>query len=326
MAWPRGPACQSVSAIMRIKVTVGILALVLLAATACGSEADEADRGSHGIVPPPDARWQYQLQASRAGDVASGRIDVDVCERPFIGGPPCVSPTVIDFDLYLDDRGPGVDNRLNRRAVNALHERGGYAICYVNAGSIESYRPDFRRFVRWHRRHGRSLLGKPFSRRFPDERWANVGGRRQRAFLLRMMERRVAKCDRARFDAVEFDVVEAWSAGRRRTGWQVSYRDQIRYNRALAVIAHRRGLAVGLKNDLGQIDDLVDRFDFAINEECFAYDECELLTPFVDAGKPVFHVEYERPPRAFCEATDALGFNSIKKRYELFAQQYRPCS
>jgi Glycoside-hydrolase family GH114 len=152
-------ACQSALAIMRIGVTVGMLALGLLAATACGSEADEVDRGSQGIVPPPDARWQYQLQASRAGDDASGRIDVDICERPFIGGPACVSPSVIDFDLYLDDRGPGVDNRLNRRAVTALHDRGGYAICYVNAGSIESYRPDFRRFVRWHRRHGRSLLG-----------------------------------------------------------------------------------------------------------------------------------------------------------------------
>jgi Glycoside-hydrolase family GH114 len=141
-----------------------------------------------------------------------------------------------------------------------------------------------------------------------------------------MMERRVAKCDRARFDAVELDVVEAWSAGRRRTGWDVSYRDQIKYNRALAAIAHRRGLAVGLKNDLGQIDDLVDGFDFAINEECFAYRECELLTPFVDAGKPVFHVEYERPRSEFCRAVGALGFNSIKKRYELFDQPYWPCS
>jgi hypothetical protein len=311
---------------MPIGLAVGMVLLGLLVKTACGSEGDESERGGRGVVPPPDARWQYQLQASRAGDAGSGRIDADVCERPFIGGPACVSPTVIDFDLYLERRGSGVDDQLNRRAVAALHQRGGYAVCYVNAGSIESYRPDFRRFVRWHRNHGRSLMGLPFSRRFPDERWANVGGHQQRAFLLRMMERRVAKCDRARFDAVEFDVVEAWSVGRRRTGWKVSYRDQIKYNRALAAMAHRRGLAVGLKNDLGQVRDLVDRFDFAINEECFAYDECELLTPFVDAGKPVFHVEYERPPSAFCEATEALGFNSIKKRYELFAQPYRPCS
>jgi hypothetical protein len=40
----------------------------------------------------------------------------------------------------------------------------------------------------------------------------------------------------------------------------------------------------------------------------------------------VFHVEYERPRSEFCEAVEALGFNSIKKRYELFDQPYRPCS
>jgi Glycoside-hydrolase family GH114 len=307
---------------IRLSPALAMLALGVLAGSACGS----AEPSANGIVRPPDGRWQYQLQASPAGNHASGGIDVDICERPFVGGPACVTPSVIDFDLYRDQRGPGIDDRPNRRAVAALHRLGGYAICYVDAGGIEDHRPDYHRFLRWHRRHGRSLLGDPFSKRFPDERWANVGGARQRAFLLRMMERRVAKCERAGFDAVEFDVVDAWDAGRRRTGWRVSYRDQLKYNRSLAAIAHEHGLAVGLKNDLGQIEDLVDRFDFAINEECVTHDECELLRPFVEAGKPVFHVEYEQPRSEFCEAVAPLGFNSIRKRYELFARPYLPCS
>ena len=66
-------------------------------------------------------------------------------------------PKVIDFDLYLPKRGVPIDSTPNRRAVRALHRRGGYAICYVDAGSIESYRPDYPRFVRWHRRHGHAL-------------------------------------------------------------------------------------------------------------------------------------------------------------------------
>jgi hypothetical protein len=257
------------------------------------------------IAPPPDARWQYQLE---------GRVDADVCAAPAAGGP-CVRPEVIDFDLYSD------------YAVAPLHARGGYAICYVDAGGIENYRPDWPRFVRWHRRHGHSLLGKPFSARFPDERWANVGGARQRAFLERLMEERVVKCARAGFDAVEFDVVEAWSSGRKVTGWRVTYRDQLAYNRALARIAHRHGLAVGLKNDLGQIPDLTRAFDFAINEECVTYDECRRLLPFVRAGKPVFHVEYANSPSAFCATTKRLGFNSIKKArdFSLFALPYVPC-
>ena len=38
----------------------------------------------------------------------------------------------------------------------------------------------------------------------------------------------------------------------------------------LAELAHERSLTIGLKNDLDQIDDLVDDFDFAVNESCVA--------------------------------------------------------
>jgi hypothetical protein len=173
------------------------------------------------------------------------------------------------------------------------------------------------------------LLGKPFSARFPDEYWVNIGGRRQRAFLLRMMNRRTAKCARAGFDGIEFDVVNAWSEGAKVTGWRISARDQLVYNRALARIAHRHDLAVGLKNDGEQIHALLRHFDFAINEECFTYRECDSLSAFVRAGKPVFTVEYERPPRRFCSAAARLGFNnSIKKArdFSLFARPYIPCA
>jgi hypothetical protein len=310
-----------------------LLAAIALAALAAGPAARVASGGERGAradrtVPPPNARWQYQLQASQHGDSKSGRVDVDICSKPFSGGPGCVRPKVIDFDLYLPKRHVAVDSTPNRRAVRALHRRGGYAICYVDAGSIESYRPDYQRFVRWHRHHGRSLLGNPFSPIFNDERWANIGGKRQRAFLLRRMGKRVAKCRRAGFDAVEFDVVDGWEAPKRVTGWRISYRDQISYNRSLARIGHRNGLAVGLKNDLGQIPDLIHHFDFAINEQCFQYHECNRLEAFVDAGKPVFQVEYRRTPAQFCPRAAALGFNAIRKaqNFSLHNEPYRPCS
>jgi endo-alpha-1,4-polygalactosaminidase (GH114 family) len=277
--------------------------------------------------PPPDARWQYQLE-SKGGERASGGIDVDICRAALLGGPACVQPTVIDFDLYREEPGEAVNDKPNVAAVRALHDRGGYAVCYVDAGSVETFRPDYRRFRRWHRRHGRSLLGKPFSARFSDEYWANIGGRRQRAFLLAMMKRRTAKCARAGFDAIEFDVVNAWSEGKAVTGWRISAGDQLAYNRALARIAHRRDLAVGLKNDGEQIEELIDHFDFAINEECFTYRECDSLLAFVEAGKPVYTVEYELAPARFCATAKRLGFNSIKKArdFSLFARPYTPCT
>src|SRR5581483_9099351 len=79
----------------------------------------------------------------------------------------------------------------------------------------------------------------------------------------------------AGFDGIEYDIVDAYAQGRRVTGWRITYDTQLAYNLALAQMAHEDGLAVALKNDGGQIPDLVSSFDFAINEQCFQYHECD---------------------------------------------------
>ncbi len=314
---------------MRALGTGLAVVIATLAIAACGGSGEADATGATeppAITPPPNARWQYQLEAARTGHEATGRINVGIC-RPPAGGGACVRPVVIDFDPYLDERGVTPDTTLNTKAVDALHDRGGYAVCYVDAGSIERYRPDFDQFKRWDRSHGGTLLGNPFSKRFPNEYWANIGAAKQRAYLLKMMDARTEKCEQAGFDAVEYDVVAAHESGKKVTGFAVSAADQLAYNRGLAAIGHSRGLAVGLKNDLSQARDLVDDFDFAINEECAGYDECKLLKPFVAAGKPVFHVEYTLPPRRFCPEGDRLGFNSIKKAadFSLRDKPWTPC-
>ena len=48
---------------------------------------------------------------------------------------------------------------------------------------------------------------------------------------------------------------------------------RINCNKWLANTAHELGAAMGLKNDLGQVGDLVDIFDFHIDEQqCQQYD------------------------------------------------------
>jgi hypothetical protein len=47
------------------------------------------------------------------------------------------------------------------------------------------------------------------------------------------------------------------------------------YNIWTATYAHSIGLAVALKNTVGLIPELVDHVDFAINEECQTYNECD---------------------------------------------------
>jgi hypothetical protein len=66
-------------------------------------------------------------------------------------------------------------------------------------------------------------------------------------------------------DAVEFDNVDAYAND---TGLPISESAQLLFNTTLANLAHARGLTVALKNDLGQVGELVGYFDMAVNEQC----------------------------------------------------------
>lgn len=81
-------------------------------------------------------------------------------------------------------------------------------------------------------------------------------------------------------DGVEPDNVDVYTQVNS-GGFKITYQDQLVYNRWLANEAHARNLSIGLKNDLDQIKDLVSYFDFAVNEQCWEYNECDTLQPFI---------------------------------------------
>jgi len=189
--------------------------------------------------------------------------------------------------------------------IDSLHSDGIAVVCYMSAGSKENWRPDAGDFPR-------RVVGRPLDG-WPGERWLDI---RKRAAIAPVMLRRLDRCADKGFDGVEFDNVDAWSAN---TGFPITRADQLRYNAFLANAAHRRGLSAALKNDLEQVEDLLSYFDFALNEECFTYRECDSLEPLIDAGKPVFQVEYDLPEGAFCPKANAMNFNSLKKKLNLGA-------
>ena len=76
---------------------------------------------------------------------------------------------------------------------------------------------------------------------------------------------------------------------------------------------HSMGMSVALKNDLDQVVELVSHYDFALNEQCFEFGECDKLTPFITANKAVFEVEYTLSTAQFCAQANAMNFNSLKK-------------
>jgi len=194
--------------------------------------------------------------------------------------------------------------------VAALHAAGRKVICYVNAGAFEEWRPDAAKFPA-------AVLGRPLDG-WPGERWLDI---RRWDALEPILAARFQTCKDKGFDAVEPDNVDGYANN---SGFPLTAADQLAYNRRLADLAHGKGLAVGLKNDVEQAAALQPAFDFAVNEECMAYDECGALSVFVAAGKPVFHVEYGTETARFCPRVRALGFSSMRKRPALDAWR-EPC-
>lgn len=190
-------------------------------------------------------------------------------------------------------------------AIAQLHERGIFVMCYFSAGSFEDWRPDINDFPN-------EILGKDYEG-WAGEKWLDI---RKIDLLAPIMSARLDLASQKRCDGVDPDNVHGFIND---TGFPLTYEDQLQYNIWLAEAAHTRGLLIGLKNDIEQIHDLLPYFDWQLNEECFQYDECELLLPFIEAGKPVFNVEYTLAPEAFCPQANEMGFNSIRKNLILDA-------
>ncbi|MEK7777182.1 MAG: endo alpha-1,4 polygalactosaminidase [Chloroflexota bacterium] len=211
-----------------------------------------------------------------------------------------------DVDMYDIDL---FDN--DAAVVEALHAQSRKVICYMNAGGWEDWRPDAGEFPK-------EVVGANLDD-WEGEKWLDI---RRIDVLGPIMEARMDLCKAKGFDGIEPDNVDGFLNN---TGFPLTYEDQRRYNTWLANMAHERGLSIGLKNDMDQIPDLLPYFDWALNEQCFEYDECESLLPFIKAGKPVFNVEYELDPSEFCEQANVLNFNSMKKNWNLDAWR-EPCS
>jgi hypothetical protein len=210
-----------------------------------------------------------------------------------------VQASVYDLDAFDTDAA----------AVSSLHAAGRHVVCYVDAGTWEKWRPDAGLYPK-------EVKGK--ANGWPGERWLDV---RRLAVLGPILDARLDLCAAKGFDAVELDNVDGYA---NRTGFELTAADQLAFDTWLADAAHARGLGVGLKNDLDQVPQLVSSFDFSLDEQCAQYKECDALSPFVAAGKPVFEIEYKLKTSRFCAQAAALGFSAMRKHLSLDGWR-QPC-
>ncbi|KAI0878254.1 glycoside hydrolase superfamily [Hypoxylon argillaceum] len=196
--------------------------------------------------------------------------------------------------------------------IAALKGAGHTIVCYFSAGSVEDYRADAGDFPA--ATIGNTLDG------WPDEKWLDV----RDTTVREIMATRISSAASKGCVGVDADNIDGYEND---SGFDLTAADAVDYVRYLADTAHAVGLAYGLKNGGDLVDEVVDVAEWAINEECVEYDECADWAPFVQAGKPVFHVEYTDDDDATsvsaaklakaCAADGQPGFSSIVKHSSL---------
>ncbi len=298
------------------RATVGLVAILLVA---CGGgsgdeDAGRADAGARDADTLRDAaadRGPSDAGAARDGSSdASNPPDGGAAPwRPRPGttwywqltGPVDRSRDVDVYDIDLFE--------MTDADVRALKDRGVVLVCYFSAGSYEEWRPDVDDFPS-------SVLGNPLDG-WPGERWLDHRDPAVRAIMSARLDLAVARgCD-----AVEPDNVDGWAND---PGFPLTRDDQLDYLRWLSEQAHARGLSVGLKNTLDLLPEVISRFDWALNEECLQFDECDAYAPALAAGLAVFHVEYHGTLDRICDRVPA-GFSSARANLDLDGTRWDVC-
>ncbi len=243
----------------------------------------------------PEGPWKRIITVSQVNWTEWYRPDANTTWQWQLNGTPNLSYDADLYDLDLFDT--------DETTIRRLHKLGRRVICYFSAGTREEWREDSLLFPP-------ETIGKEMEG-WSGERWVDI----RAASVKEIMRKRLDLAKEKGCDGVEPDNVDGYLAD---SGFDLSFEDQLRYNKFIANEARMRGLSVGLKNDLEQISQLEPFFDFALNEECHLYEECDRLMPFVKAGKPVFNAEYdsryvtnEAERERMCSQSERLGIHTL---------------
>lgn len=208
-----------------------------------------------------------------------------------------VLPHVIVYDI---------DGELTSAdTVAKLHALGSniIVICYFDAGVYEDYRSDASSFPK-------SVIGNADAG-WEGSYWLDI---RQIDILRPIMENRIKTwCKDKGFDAIEPDETEVWSND---SGFPITKAENNAYNQMIAELGHKYGLSVGLKGNTSETGDLVDYFDWTLNEQCWEFSECDnIYNSFIKHGKAAFNIEYNVDPD--CAQANAWHMNSARRDLDL---------
>jgi hypothetical protein len=188
-----------------------------------------------------------------------------------------------------------------------LHGAGRTVYCYFSAGTMEPFRNDASQFPP-------SSLGGPVAGY--NETWVDIRNDTVRT----IMQARITNAAAAGCNGVHPSGLAAFQEP---TGLTLTRDDQLAYDRWLAAAAHAAGLTIGLVDgDAVLRQDLLADFDWTVGWSCLGdTTPCDMVSPFVKAGKTSFLVELGDATRVaeVCPSAKALGLSAIIKRPSLDA-------
>ncbi|KAF1955382.1 hypothetical protein CC80DRAFT_93229 [Byssothecium circinans] len=238
-------------------------------------------------TPPLNSTWQILLQ------------------NPILPPTPS-SPLVPDvgiYDLDLFDTPAST--------IAALHALGKKVICYFSAGTYEPGRPDSGQFQE-------ADMGKAVEG-WPGERWVRLGSEGVRGIV----RARVRLAREKGCDGVDPDNVDGYQND---NGLGLTPQSSISFMSYLSNLTTPLNLTLGLKNAGDIIATVLPIVHFSVNEECVKENECATFHQFIDAGKPVFHIEYPQDAGKklrdsevgkYCGGKGMQGFSTVMKKMEL---------
>jgi hypothetical protein len=242
-----------------------VVALVALALTACQSSpgagqepGQSADQSAAPVeiadvaLPPTSGRFDYQLGAAYE---LEGGLDVVV------------------------------------RDATADPAAGAYNICYVNGFQTQPGQADLwldgNEDLLLHDAAGELVVDPDW----PDEYVLDPSMPAQRDRILGVLGPVITGCADAGFDAVEIDNLDTWTRFTDPGTGVIEQQDALALAGSYIDLAHEAGLAVGQKNAAEATTEGRELgFDFAVTEECAAYDECGSYTRIY--GEQVLQIEY----------------------------------
>ncbi|KAK4200755.1 glycoside hydrolase superfamily [Triangularia verruculosa] len=289
----------AVGAVMLIVLIIGLgLGLGLRNRGGGGDEPET----TQPPAPQPTAVWQPAVNTSWQ-IILNAKLDIDP-DRPAV----VPDVEVYDIDMFMHQ---------NSRVISSLHKLNKKVICYFSAGSYEPNRPDSDKFP--DADMGSVMEG------WPDEKWINISS----PAIREIMVGRLDIASRMGCDGVDPDNVDGFQ---NKNGLDLKPEHSVSFMNFLADEAHNRKMAIGLKNAGDIVKTMLPKMEFAVNEECAEFKACPIFSPFIKAGKPVFHIEY--PDGApfdtdgdqkdeYCSAPGAEGFSTILKAMNLnFGAEY----